>query len=87
VELVPLTGLSCLASVGEDEPSPAEIRFVEVWGRYPGGPPSQRRRGGIMGRGDRDQDVKKVKLINGKKSDCLVRLRSWVQSSVSIGEG
>lgn len=31
----PLTGLSCLASVGEDAPSPAETLSAKV-GEYPG---------------------------------------------------
>lgn len=36
---IALIGLSCVTSVGEDIPSPAEIFFVQRWGDAQGGGP------------------------------------------------
>jgi hypothetical protein len=40
VKSIPLTGLPCLALVGENEPNPAEIRCTRV-GEYLGATPSE----------------------------------------------
>ena len=69
-----LTRLPCLASVGDDMPSPAVTSCARVVWYAAGHPPSQRRRGGRIGRRDcvREGSGRKGRasirmIINGKQ--------------------
>jgi hypothetical protein len=88
VDPVPLTGPLCLASVGEDVPSPV-VTWCAIMGWDPvGAPSSQRRKVGGMWeevwgelrrrrRRDRYWDVKWInKLINGKNKK-KTRKHKW----------